>query len=92
MSEKKIISLPPLRVEEWMARDLKDLASVKGVSISWLQRRAIYLLLERERDKYEALHSIFGDKPRPIKESRASQCDAIGIDDDLDGIEAGVRG
>lgn len=77
MAEKKICTIPPTRIDEETLNELRLLSSAQDVSVSWLVRKGIALLLENERDKYEALHSIFAGKDRRSNPFRVGQCDAF---------------
>jgi hypothetical protein len=69
--EKKIVQLPPVRVEEGMRADLRELAAIKGVSEAELMRMALTKMIDEEVSLYLSLHTIFAGRERRSNESRA---------------------
>lgn len=78
--EKKIVSLPPVRVTEGLRSDLQALANIQGVTEADLVRKAISKLIDEHIESYRALHSIFAGRERLDNQSLAAQCNALGAD------------
>ena len=76
MAEKKIVTLG-IRMPESMLLSLKGIAEAKGQNESELVRMLISELVEREREYFRSLHSIFADASGNIKEKPVTQCSTV---------------
>ena len=62
--EKKLWTIPPVRVEEAMYADLHALAGIRDMSLSDIVREALTDYLRSVEDEYHSLHSIFAGRER----------------------------
>lgn len=74
--EKKFLTLPPVRVQEWMKVDIRSLAELKGISEADLIRTALEKYIDEEMSLYQGLHSIFAGRERRSNDSCALPCNA----------------
>jgi metal-responsive CopG/Arc/MetJ family transcriptional regulator len=56
-----------VKLTDELLRQLRGIAETDGVSPSELARHLIEQYLKSQRDKYHALHEIFGDSGRNTK-------------------------
>ena len=77
MAEKKITSLPAVRIAESDRSDFQRIAEARGIDESSLIRIAVLDLIAKEEELYWTRHAIFAGRERRSNKHRAEHCDDL---------------